>query len=250
MRRALVFLLLALSPVQSWAAVTIDQSTSFNTGTGTTTTVAFAATVAANPQGYLLVGLCTENGASDEVTAATFDGDALTQITRVNSTGGGLNAYLYARVAPEATTGQVSFTLSVARRAVVGVLSLHSVHQATPVDAAVTSVNAADTTTLTVSPTAETGSLLVDVMCKRSTNEALTMTAQTNRVQREADETTAVSANNDVVIGMSTRTGAGALTMDWSWLTNNRAAALIGIDVNPAAAAATGTSLGMHLLRR
>lgn len=248
MRRLWMVVLWCLACTPLHAAVTFDSSGSGNSGASLATSVIASITVGANANGFLVVGLCTANGNTDETTAFTFNGDTLTLIDQEGATND-MNSYLFMRKEPDETTANVSFTTSASRRMAAAAISLHGVDQTTPHDAFVMTTNANDTTSVSINVTTATNDMIVDVGCKRDSTEALVMGTQTGRTSREADETTAVTASTDALVGMSTRTGTGSLAMNWTSSTN-RGMTVIGINVNETAGAATGRlSLGFKLLK-
>jgi hypothetical protein len=211
----------------------------------------FTATVAAGSDRVLYLGVCQALGTTNEMASApTWNGDPMT-LVGLAATGSGPSdkvvVYLYRRVAPDVGTLTVSIALTTGRRFTAGTLSLSGVHQSTPDDTPVTDANLADTDTVSVAVTTTAGDLVIDVGCKRGSNTALVMGTQANRVQRWANETTASSPSLDAVGGSSTRTGSGALTMDWS--DGVGAYGVVGVNTNQLAAAPGRFSGGLLLLR-
>lgn len=242
-------LLALLLPSSLHAAVAFDQSQSADTGTALVTDISYSATVADQPNRALYVGLCTANGTSDETTADTFNGVDMALVARVHSIAPDIaNAYLFRLTNPAATTANVAFTLGTGRRASTGTLSLYGVDQTTPEDAAQTNANNDDTAEVTVNVTTATGDMIVDVGCARRSDLTFAMGAQPNRTSRWSDVTTNATASNNIHGGGSTRTGTGALAMNWT-LSANNGMAMVGVNVNQAPTTPASLSLGFKLLR-
>ena len=246
---SLLLLLLALAP-RVWGAVVFDASGVGNTGANLQTTLSFFVTVGNNTNRALVVGVCTANGSADTATA-TYNGDAMTQVATAISSGVLAKTYLFRLLNPTIGVAEVVVTFSTARRAGGGGVSLHSVHQVTPLDGTQTAANASDTSTLSVNVATEANDMVVDVGCKRNSANALVMGAQTNRVERYNTATTSTVTGGNVRVGGSTRTGAGSLTMNWSdGAAQSNAMSVIGTNVNDVGTPAPGRSAGFLLLGR
>jgi len=216
-------------------AVAFESSSSGKDETGTSNT-ATAASVNGNVANPCVIAFVAyRNNASQTVSSVTHDGNAMTAIGSLVSSGGGSIA-AYRRVGTS-TTGNVVATLSAAAPQIhVLALVFSGVDQATPAGTESTSnsggVDVAETTTAAVSSSA-TG-LCVDGLFCRAAASAITADSP-DQTEREAESSAA-----SVFSRASTEAGAASVTMHWSWTGNTR----YGHIVIPliAAAAAGGTA--------
>lgn len=229
------------------AAVLFDQASSGNTLTELQTQLSFNVNIGNNTNRLVVLGTCSANGAGDTATG-TLNGVPLTPILDQASTGTIVHLWLFYMVNPPVGSPIATFTLSNARRQAGGAISLYNVLQAPPVEGAQEAANATDTTSISIAVSTVVGDLVADMGCKRDTLNVLTMGAQSGRTERWQNASTDASSGNNVRAGGSTRTGTGSLTMNWSGVAVT-GFAVIGTDVNAAAAPSGGMSLGFKLLR-
>lgn len=247
-----LWLWLWLLAVPAWGDVTVQQVHVGTTGENAMNSLAFPITIGTSTGGALavLVGFCTEGGFNPEVSSATVRGEALTLIqeTPSGTSAARIHLYHYQRLNPTPGSGDVVVNFSIARRAAGGAIVLQGVAASGQLDAPELATNLGDTTSLSVAIASGAGDMAVDLGCKRGTGNPLTMGAQTNRTQRFNEETTALTASNDVIAAGSTRTGTGTLTMNWT-MPIATDMLVSGLNVHGVLAAPTGRSLGFLLLR-
>lgn len=231
------------------AAVTYHQVAS-NQLNALTTPFVIGINVTSSTNSVMFVGFCTANGVGNEVTQIIFESLPFTLIADISGAGNGSHAYLYRLINPPVANGTVSITLSTGRRSSGGAIVLHTVNQTTPADGEQTHINdPAINSTTTVSVVTELNDMILDVACKRSSSDALTMTTAANRTQRYNIASNHATPSNNIIAGGSTRTGTGSLTMPWSSPVNI-SMSMVGTNVNEAVAAPTNKlSLGFKLLK-
>lgn len=252
----LCFVVLAWRAAIGHADVTfLAPASTGESGSGTVTSWSYPATITAGGTNTIaFVGHCTANGAGDTVTSVTLGGVAMTLVEDDASfTTVPVRANLYRLVNPPTGTVTVAITISNLRRHASGTLVLQGVEQTTPVTGTQVAHYDGDGTTDTVSTTVTTttGEMLVDLGCRRSSAETLTMGTQTNRVQRYTATSTGTTSSDNPRISGSTRTGTGALLMNWIGETTVKGMVAIGTNVQDAVVAAPAgrLSLGFKLLR-
>lgn len=219
-------------------AIAFDAAISGNTGTPLASTLTVNLTVGSISDGIIVIGAnIHSNGSNVSVGTLLVDGATATFVAAANDASGSRSELWYF-LAPAAGSRAIAVTLAAAatRRFVVGAVSYSGVDQVTPVGTAVTATG--NSTSGSVVVTSATGELVVDTFAKRDTNEVLTVNgAQT---QRYIDQTTNGTTSSNVIGAGSEQAGAASVTMSWSWLTNSRRWAQVGVPLKPAGAATAG----------
>lgn len=192
-------------------AVAFSSSSSGKDETGTSAT-ATAASVNGNVTNPCVIAFVAyRNNASQTVSGVTHDGNAMTAIGSLVSSGGGSIA-VYRRVGTT-TTGNVVATLSAAAPQIhVLALVFSGVDQTTPVGTHSTSNNGgADATeTGSAAVTSAADGMCVDGLFCRAGASALTPDGE--QTQQEAEDSAA-----SIFSRASTEAGAASVTMHWSW---------------------------------
>lgn len=194
-----------------------------NSAEGNDTNPTVTLTVAANS--IVLVGLFVNNDPA--VSAATFDGNAMTLVHQ-HTGAAGFRLYRYHGHAAGSRTA--SFTVASANSWGIGVISLTGFDTSTPVGTPQEGASSETTSVTTASIASATGEMIVDLAVMINI-EMSPQAAQTQRIYRASLDGGFLS------FGMSTKPGAASTTMQWEspfTVGDNR---IIGVSVKAAAAA-------------
>lgn len=176
------------------------------------------------PDRLLLVGISVRNRNDIYVISVKYDNVPMTQVATIDN---GENAlvYIYTLVNPPVGTYylDVDFNSTVTRAAVIGIETLHGVHQTsptgTPSSAIANSVN-----NMSLNIASAVGDLVVSVVSKRNATSSFT-TSQTQRWNAYLNETR--GAGNSTVATSTTT------TLNWT-STNGTGSAMVGVAIKPA----------------
>lgn len=197
-----------------------------------TTTVAATLTVSHTCTGSngLLLVLCGFGlGSVPAVTAATYNGVAMTgAITGFAASDATpfCNTLGYYLVAPATGTHDIVFTLASApfQMAVVG-LSFAGAHQTVPFGTAATGTSVADKNP-TVNVSSASGEMVASVVC----GDFAAMTVSGSNTQRFKVE----NLGADLTVGASTAAGSGTVTMSWTGSGGDNGWAISAVPIKPA----------------
>ncbi|MBC7886182.1 MAG: SprB repeat-containing protein, partial [Saprospiraceae bacterium] len=182
------------------------------------------------PDRVLLVGISVRNRNDIFVISVTYNGVALTQIATIDNNEEAL-VYIYTMVNPPVGSYylDVDFNSNVTRAAVIGIQTLHGVHQTTPTGTPSTAIGNSNSMSLNIA--SAVGDLVVSVVSKRNASSSFT-TSQTQRYSAYLDETRG-AGNSTVATTTST-------TLNWT-STNGSGYAMAGVAVKQAGGNPTTT---------
>jgi len=188
------------------------------------TVLNFSHTTLAGSNRCLLVYVATDSGG---VTAISYNGDAMTEVTSSIAMGG---LFLYRLVAPdEGSNLTVSVTLSgPPAHYVYGAVSYTGVDQTTPFGTPATPTTA-NSSTPSITVTSASGELVINAVGFVSLNPAPTMTPGTGTA--ELCETAIVDAIGGA---LGSEPGASSATVDWS-KSDSEGWASLAVSMRPAA---------------
>jgi len=217
-----------------------DAASSHDTGPGVDNPLTFAHTCGANAK-LLIVGVSIRTTAGQIVNGITYNAVALTKLEDKDSATPDVRAeFWYLKNPATGAPQNIIVTLSAAARFCAGGISLESVNLNTTFGTQVEAIG--DSQLATVNVVSNASELVVDVMGKQNTANAVTVGA--GQTQRYKDETRAAATANDSLVGGSTEPGANPTTMSWSWANNNREWAIIAVGVRGAPSGTKGYIIG------
>lgn len=175
------------------------------------------------PNRMLLVGISVRNRNDIFVISVKYNNLAMTEVATIDN---GENAlvYIYRLVDPPvgAYYLDVDFNSTVTRAAVIGIATLHGVHQTTPTGTPSSAIGSSLNMSLNIASTP--GDLVVSVVSKRNATSSFT-TPQTQEWNAYLNETRG-GGNSTVATGTTT-------TMNWT-ATNGSGNAMVGVAIKPA----------------
>lgn len=176
------------------------------------------------PDRLLLVGISVRNRNDIFVISVKYNDVPMTQVATIDN---GVEAlvYIYTLVNPPVGTYylDVDFNSTVTRAAVIGIETLHGVHQTTPTGTPSSAIaNSVNNMSLNIA--SAVGDLVVSVVSKRNATSSFT-TSQTQRWNAYLNETRG-AGNSKVATSTTT-------TMNWT-STNGTGSAMVGVAIKPA----------------
>jgi hypothetical protein len=233
LRIALLVALIGALAAPAFGAITAEGTVSHGGANGTSVSFTHDSGLSGS-NCILIVGVVERDESGiDDITGATFNGDALTKETYYAPPGGFVTAVsiLY-RVAPDRVSGTVQVNRSGSDAIVAGAQTFCGVDQSTPFGTAVTTSTSAASISSDVS--SATGELVIDVFGQSGPSTATVGAGQTELVN-------AADAQSRL-LGMSTEAGAATTTMSWT-TDGGQVQVQVAIPLKPAAEAPTSTFL-------
>lgn len=161
---------------------------------------------------------------------SSVDGAFTLHDTKANGTAGSVE--LWKLVNPTAGAHTITVTVPVARHFLASALSMYQVDQTTPLGTAAKASGTGQTATVAIITAAS--DVILDVVAKVSSTEAMTPDAPQASVQNNA--TTDATAANNVRGGCSYKPAStGPDSTIWTWSTTDRAWAMMAVAVKYAA---------------
>ncbi len=175
------------------------------------------------PDRMLLVGISVRNINSVFVTNVAYNAVNMTQVATIASGTESL-VYIYRLLNPPVGTYylDVDFNTTVSAGCIIGIETLHGVHQTTPTGTAATAN--ATTNNMSLNIASAVGDLVVSVVSKRNATSSFT-TSQTQRYNAYLDQTRGA--------GNSTIATSTTTTLNWT-ATNGTGNAMAGVAIKPA----------------
>ena len=182
------------------------------------------------PNRMLLVGISVRNRNDIFVISVTYNGVAMTQVATIDN-GEEALVYIYRLVNPPVGTYylDVDFNSNVTRAAVIGIATLHGVHQTTPTGTPSSAIGSTNNMSLAIA--SAVGDLVVGVVSKRNATSSFT-TSQTQEWNAYLNETRG-GGNSTVATSTST-------TLNWT-ATNGSGNAMVGVAIKQAGGNPTTT---------
>ena len=175
------------------------------------------------PNRLLLTGISIRNTSSVIVDSVRYNNIKLTQVSTIEN---GTNAavYIYTLVNPPVGTYNldVFFSNSASKGAIIGISTLHGVHQTTPTGTP--STGTGSTNSISLSIASAIGDLVFGIVTKRQASSSFT-TSETQEWNAYIDETRG-GGNSKVATSTST-------TLNWT-ATNGNSNAMVGVAVKQA----------------
>jgi hypothetical protein len=222
--------LLLVVPMAQAAITEIGTSLSGDTGSpdsATHTLVFDSGSTGSNR--FLICGVTVRGNQS--VLSMTYDGLTMTLIgSQVGSTVTGIHWFY--RLDPPTGPNNVVTTFSIARKFVVGCLTLAGVDQTTPYTGFLGSTSGTANTTMSITLTA--GQWALGILGLVDSINTITLVAD-GAVEEWTDNTTNATTANNTVGEMASKTGTGSTTISWTHAATTNARGVVAI--NPAAEA-------------
>jgi hypothetical protein len=222
---AIIVVFFIIRPVQVNAAISVVNTASANTGSGTTTSLTIPSFTVSGSNTMLLLGVT--NRGNSLVSSATYGTSSFTSIGSA-SNGTVVRTEILRLMNPPAGTADINITLNGARRFVAGAILLTGVDQTDPIGTYNTATGTSTAPSVTVSSAAN--ELVVDVLGNRYSTSASVGSGQT---LRWTNVTTNGTDSRNIRGSSSTEAGASSVTMSWT-LGSSCEWAIVAVPVRPA----------------
>lgn len=179
----------------------------------------------------LVVDAAMRIAASETITSVVSNIDgAFTNLDSQSNSTNNSRAEIWYLKNPTVGTHTITVTVSVAVRFVAAAQCYQDVDQATPFGTVAKATGNTQNATLNV--TSALNELVID--CVAKVNSADAMTAAAGQAEKWNSATSNATTANNVIGGTSYKDGAASVTMSWTWATNNRQWAMLGVALKPA----------------